>query len=1307
LRVQASHLDGTPLGRFVAIKVNPDGTYKLSSQLNAAINPSQTDQGAETGKITDNKPGSIGTTHELTPHEKKQLQKATALRSNPVRPGESATDAIWRGVDRSSAVAGADAMRISPDPFDQTPASSLSGNNTFAQNHHKALSAAAKIQHSISEKGWPATVRAIATGRSYAELATIKTSLVAALQATATPAQRTAATHNLRTAQAVISAAEKVKQSPQPASSIPASYTAPERARSDDARRNDIAYARARLGGTHSALEIIDGLMRQPQGLSIAAGGFKPPLSRQQASSTLKAALKEERADLVLMGALMKKDTLNDEELNQLNSVFGRMPRIAHTGARMALRHFATHPQQAVRTVMLQYIRRSGYLADPVKGLAAKMDAAAAYDNKLSEIDRMHATQENYVYTSDDLSAAERAKSAALTRGIAPIRKTNPTETDRFFVGLSRKSSDIFNLKKPGAQLQSPYSGALFDVSLSAPHPATDLRTVDATQQLQIPSTSPFHGNDVSTNMIGSNPLPQKLRFFNGDINKQTIPIINQQLSDQRVKVVNVSMLFKDDTQEKDFESIVAAHPDITFVMAAGNSRDSNPQNLADGMANFTRKMGQTYPNMIVVAATDEVKKSSLAYYSNAGTPFTSIAARGFGAASDFFGFTLAEKQGTPIASPFVWDAINKSLLQAPDLQPVQIRKLVEISGTGPYRIEVAGRSNDGTVTNGGILQKNWMLSAAAIIGKIKTVENMNQFDAALRSTGLGKMSASQRDQLKTIVRATLEAKINAAPNITSPPNNASSTETSGGTTPLNMARKLTAQENKPGQTGKTISNTSSTANFLTMQGSFSREQLAQLITRVDNKARAHGRGGSLPTRSVLESKISNNLQDDLFSVQDSTTGQLVAAAAVGSDVIRNQRGQLFDGVKVDYLSDGSDPQAIQKLTLAAYHYAQTHGTPLIIYPASETLSSKVYAPKLHNLIDSGSLPNAELLREKTRDGETFFVIKQLLPTHHTIAAGKTPKSMTDIQAETKADGLTPSQRTARAGVPSSLSPEQVKANDAISNSMSMKKNKGDLPPQTKFSENRSWSAVSTPEMNALVKRFPGLSNVLKAAVAKVSQGAWRTQSTVRIEDTTLRFDKTRQATTYADISFLDAGNQSAALKVNVHNRATGDKETFVMKVQDLPKMWGDFKANPAAVPYVDSVKAIRLLESDPQVSKFMKEHKIEFNKNWFALQKNSDTGTQAKGWNEGVQVTIFQDKDRMAGSVKSSYPYMTDTESDDADRSTGQTQDATINEFIGMANNVLSRSFKIRIDDVGKNNIFIKSDGGYVIIDPFMKSLD
>jgi hypothetical protein len=202
-------------------------------------------------------------------------------------------------------------MRVSPEPFDQRAANAQSHNKTPAQHHKNTITAAAKIQRSIDKNGWPATVSTIAQRSTAATLAEAKIDFSSALQATSAPAQRTAATHDLRTAQAVISAAEKVKQSPQPGSSGRAPNAFSNRARTDSARQSDIAFVRARLGGTYSALEIIDGLMHQPQGLSIAAGGFKSAPSRQQAVSALKAALKEERADLARLNTLMKKDTLN------------------------------------------------------------------------------------------------------------------------------------------------------------------------------------------------------------------------------------------------------------------------------------------------------------------------------------------------------------------------------------------------------------------------------------------------------------------------------------------------------------------------------------------------------------------------------------------------------------------------------------------------------------------------------------------------------------------------------------------------------------------------------------------------------------------------------------------------------------------------------------------------------------------------------------------------------------------------------------------------------------------------------------
>jgi hypothetical protein len=158
-------------------------------------------------------------------------------------------------------------------------------------------------------------------------------------------------------------------------------------------------------------------------------------------------------------------------------------------------------------------------------------------------------------------------------------------------------------------------------------------------------------------------------------------------------------------------------------------------------------------------------------------------------------------------------------------------------------------------------------------------------------------------------------------------------------------------------------------------RGSLSQEQLNQLAKEVDVKAKLKGHGGSAPTLPILLNKISTGQQNQLLTVRDAA-GKPTAAAAVGSDLIRTKQGDLFDGLKIDYLSNGKDPAAIQKLTAAAYRQAQAEGVPLIISPASEALASKVYVPKLNQLMNSGELGKAELLRLQTRDGDTFFVIR-------------------------------------------------------------------------------------------------------------------------------------------------------------------------------------------------------------------------------------------------------------------------------------------------------------------------------------------
>jgi hypothetical protein len=90
-------------------------------------------------KPADKTPGSAGAPGKLTAQHKQRLHEAVAMRGNPVRPGESAVEAIRRGVDRRTAVAGAGAMQVSPEPLNEPPPNAASESSSPSAGANSAI----------------------------------------------------------------------------------------------------------------------------------------------------------------------------------------------------------------------------------------------------------------------------------------------------------------------------------------------------------------------------------------------------------------------------------------------------------------------------------------------------------------------------------------------------------------------------------------------------------------------------------------------------------------------------------------------------------------------------------------------------------------------------------------------------------------------------------------------------------------------------------------------------------------------------------------------------------------------------------------------------------------------------------------------------------------------------------------------------------------------------------------------------------------------------------------------------------------
>ena len=170
-------------------------------------------------------------------------------------------------------------------------------------------------------------------------------------------------------------------------------------------------------------------------------------------------------------------------------------------------------------------------------------------------------------------------------------------------------------------------------------------------------------------------------------------------------KVINMS--FGIDTPERVsvMKDVLARHPDVLFVVAAGNdgrTLDSYDPNsfLCDN----------DLPNLAVVAAADA--QGNKAGFSNYGRTAT-LAARGTDVLSTIPGAGYGRISGTSMASPAVVNAAAKCLLLDPGLSPTQLKALLE---------DTSDRSAawSGADQAGGVIDPSRAFELAALTGLIR-----------------------------------------------------------------------------------------------------------------------------------------------------------------------------------------------------------------------------------------------------------------------------------------------------------------------------------------------------------------------------------------------------------------------------------------------------------------------------------------------------------------------------------------------------------------------------------------------------------
>ncbi len=139
-------------------------------------------------------------------------------------------------------------------------------------------------------------------------------------------------------------------------------------------------------------------------------------------------------------------------------------------------------------------------------------------------------------------------------------------------------------------------------------------------------------------------------------------------------RVVNISLGSEDIKYWEPLKKAMQDHPDMLFVIAAGNDEKGKGEGNIDQFPKYPAAFD--LPNMIVVAAVDETGKS-LADFSNYGAQKVHVAAPGVSVMSFLPEGQTGKLSGTSMATPFVTNLAVKILTVNPKLSVKQIREII------------------------------------------------------------------------------------------------------------------------------------------------------------------------------------------------------------------------------------------------------------------------------------------------------------------------------------------------------------------------------------------------------------------------------------------------------------------------------------------------------------------------------------------------------------------------------------------------------------------------------------------------------
>lgn len=121
------------------------------------------------------------------------------------------------------------------------------------------------------------------------------------------------------------------------------------------------------------------------------------------------------------------------------------------------------------------------------------------------------------------------------------------------------------------------------------------------------------------------------------------------------------------------FAIMMAEHPDVLFVLSAGNDDENNDSTLPS-----PAYLSRFFPHVITVAALDSLGKAT--QFTNYGVRSVQIGAPGEGIESAFLGGGTGRMRGTSMAAPAVAGVAARIRAEHPDLTARDLRRILERS---------------------------------------------------------------------------------------------------------------------------------------------------------------------------------------------------------------------------------------------------------------------------------------------------------------------------------------------------------------------------------------------------------------------------------------------------------------------------------------------------------------------------------------------------------------------------------------------------------------------------------------------------